>query len=629
MMGPLLQAVRSRKVPRNAKDFSRWFFLTPESIIAFVILPVSYFIRVKLLLNYEQHILEFTYFGIAIFVLNAIFGFITFFRLRHSIDFYFSANTDSNKIIAVNDLIRLSNRYIKWLGLRLSLIGILVVIVHLQLTGNLTTNIVNSVAHILLTLSLILFISFFYSRHLITNLLNQTSFLEVSPSLIKFNQLRNILSFSVFLGIGFLTGSLIFFVQFAIHLALTTNLSNNSMIAPLLQTDKEALNLIAYQILFYIAIIMLPIALFSSFAAHLLLKHQLHHIPLIIRQVGNLAEDNLNAKIEYITDDLQGQLSVYFNKLTTAFKQVVQQTESIIEQIIAKNEDNLSMTKAGQASTKVMSISMDEVTASSSNIFQTVQHLDQEMEQKQKNIETYLHTVDSLATRIKEMSEPIAKLTSLYESTRSESAIGRTVLKGLREGMKDLEARAVEIGGIVSFITDISKRVNLLSLNASIEAARAGEAGRGFAIVAEEVSNLADRIADSVKNIHSLIQTNQKESKEGYENATEATRIFSRVLIDMNTINDVIEGIATARLELSATNEAVTELNQDVETIIQNISSNSKQQKISLKEIQTALTEISKQVDEHKIHNQQLKKEAEVLIQTALNLKEILSFFKN
>ncbi|MBW7857836.1 MAG: hypothetical protein H3C43_06025 [Leptonema sp. (in: Bacteria)] len=629
MIGKLLQIVRSRKVPLNGRDFSRWLFLIPESIIAFVILPISYFIRVLILSNHEQHILELTYLGIAISVLNAVFGFITFFRLRHSIDFYFNANTDSNKIIAVNNLIRLSNRYIIWLGLRLSLIGIFVVIAHLQLTANITTNIVNSIAHILMTLSLILFISFFYSRHLITNLLNQTNFLEVSPSFIRFNQLRNILSFSVFLGIGFLTGSLIFFVQFAIHLALTTNLSNNSMIAPLLQTDKEALNLIAYQILFYIAIIMLPIALFSSFVAHLLLKHQLYHIPLIIKQVGNLANGNLNANIEYVTDDLQGQLSAYFNKLTAAFKQVVQQTEFIIEQIIAKNEDNLSMTKAGRASTKTTSISMDEVTASSTSILQTVQHLDQETERQMKNVETYLQAVESLATRIEEMSLPIEKLTSLYESTRSESSIGRTVLKGLREGMKNLEARAVEIGGIVGFINDISKRVNLLSLNASIEAARAGEAGRGFAIVAEEVSSLADRIADSVKNIHSLIQTNQKESKEGYDNATEATRIFSRVLVDMNTINDVIEEIATSRLELSATNEVVTELNRDVETMIQDISSSSKQQKGSLKEIQTALTEIAKQVDEHKIHNDQLKKEAEILIQTALNLKEILSFFKN
>ncbi|WP_038173149.1 methyl-accepting chemotaxis protein [Vibrio pacinii] len=164
--------------------------------------------------------------------------------------------------------------------------------------------------------------------------------------------------------------------------------------------------------------------------------------------------------------------------------------------------------------------------------------------------------------------------------SKAKEAISRLAvdIENTGQVVEQLASTTQEIGSILDVIRDISEQTNLLALNAAIEAARAGEQGRGFAVVADEVRNLASRTADSTEEIQKMINQLQGDAKdavsameagksvtgEGVSASDEAVEVLVRISERIHDISDRNTQVATATEEQST---VVHTINQNIEEI--------------------------------------------------------------
>jgi len=191
-----------------------------------------------------------------------------------------------------------------------------------------------------------------------------------------------------------------------------------------------------------------------------------------------------------------------------------------------------------------MSATAQEVARHAADAARAADDADQSAQQGEKVMQGTIHTITQMRGEIANTAEVIRRL---------ESDSGR-------------------IGKVLEVIRGIAEQTNLLALNAAIEAARAGEAGRGFAVVADEVRNLAQRTAESIIEINQIIQnvqtgavdaaqaieSGQARSDESVEQVTQAGAMLERITHAVEAIRDMNRQIATAAEEQTSVAEDIS-----------------------------------------------------------------------
>lgn len=259
-------------------------------------------------------------------------------------------------------------------------------------------------------------------------------------------------------------------------------------------------------------------------------------------------DGDLTKRVNIKSKDELGQLASYINTFISNVQEIIKEVKESTDEVASGTDElsatmeELSTTFASQAKQlSDMAISMD-----------TIKQISQDTSTSLSN---NMGILESTAVRTQQGAEALNGVQNNMINIKDETV-------SLAEAIDRLASSSSQIGEILSVINDIANQTNLLALNAAIEAARAGEAGRGFAVVADEVRKLAERTQHATREIETIIGSLQKETESV---SYEMQRSVDSVQLGVDNIGETNSGFVSVV-------DGIQELNRDMQSVAAQVS---------------------------------------------------------
>lgn len=277
-------------------------------------------------------------------------------------------------------------------------------------------------------------------------------------------------------------------------------------------------------------------------------------ITRLSRTMDALARNELDVSIGYVDrDDEIGAMA----RTVEIFRESALKVESM--NVDKQHADNLSadMIRQLRVTSGSLKSTAEEISHSSDN-------LSKRTEEQAASVERTAAAVREINTNVQTSTKRAEEANVLVSQAETNAERSGEVVETAVEAMGRIEASSKKIANIIGVIDEISFQTNLLALNAGVEAARAGEAGTGFAVIAQEVRELAQRSADAAKEIKALITTSGQEVKSGVELVNETGSALNVIVSEVRQIHAHVSAIADAAREQSA---GLQDINHSIKTI--------------------------------------------------------------
>ncbi|TDQ38601.1 methyl-accepting chemotaxis protein [Thiopseudomonas denitrificans] len=354
----------------------------------------------------------------------------------------------------------------------------------------------------------------------------------------------------------------------------------------------------AFWIALVVAVGVFVVALLFSYYLARLIVSRIRNLHGIITQVEQ--SNDLNVRVAVSSGDEIGQVAGAFNRMLEKFHATVVHMHQSSTQVAATAEELSATTEQADRGIQQNRNETDQTVVAMNEMAATVQEVAQNTAAAAMAAQDaeQLGNDSNLVVR-----DVLLKIRTLEEETgQAAGVIGR------------LDHDSQQIGRVLDVIRGIAEQTNLLALNAAIEAARAGEAGRGFAVVADEVRTLATHTQNSTEEIHQLIAGLQK-------GAVEAVSVMQQVSRQADESVEMVERSSGLQDEVTENLRTITSMNRQ-------IAAATEEQRAVTDEINRSLVNIGGVTEQTAESSQQIALASEELARLASEMQELVQQFR-
>ncbi len=217
-----------------------------------------------------------------------------------------------------------------------------------------------------------------------------------------------------------------------------------------------------------------------------------------------------------------------------------------------------SISRPVQAGLRTMRQVGDQAVSAAAQINDASQSLAEGASEQAASLEETSASLEEMSSMTKLNAQHAGQAKELANQTRTAAEAGSAEMRSMSQAMDAIKASSDNIAKIIKTIDEIAFQTNILALNAAVEAARAGEAGAGFAVVAEEVRNLAQRSAQAARETADKIEDSIQKSQQGVQFSGQIARRLEEIVAKARQVDELLVSIATASREQS---EGVNQIN--------------------------------------------------------------------
>ncbi|KAA8741529.1 methyl-accepting chemotaxis protein [Pseudomonas koreensis] len=288
-----------------------------------------------------------------------------------------------------------------------------------------------------------------------------------------------------------------------------------------------------------------------------LLIQPLHVMTRAMEDIAD-GEGDLTKRLTIVNND-------EFGVLGTAFNRFVERIHGSIREV-------------SSATGQVNEVALRVVAASNSSMYNS--------DQQASRTSSVAAAINQLGAAAQEIARNAAQASNQASDARGLAEDGQQVvdrsIKAMNQlssmlsasstNIESLNSKTVNIGQILEVITSISQQTNLLALNAAIEAARAGEAGRGFAVVADEVRNLAHRTQESAQQVQTMIEELQVGARESVSTMSDSQRHSQDSVEIANLAGERLNSVTQRIGEIDGMNQSVATATEEQTAVVESIN---------------------------------------------------------